>query len=104
MTNEEFQRWLARVEQLTAAQRERLQQVAQEQGDEAASRAAIELRVDGVALAGEPGVPLAGLVEADETCFRHSRKGERNLDRKPRRRAGPARRRGSRCWRPTPCW
>ncbi len=35
MTNEEFQRWLAGVEQLTVAQRERLQQVAQEQGDEA---------------------------------------------------------------------
>ena len=33
-------------------------------------------------------------MEADETCFRHSRKGERNLDRKPRRRGGPARRRG----------
>ena len=46
MTNEEFQRWLAGVEQLTVAQRERLQQVAQEQGDEAASLAAIELRVD----------------------------------------------------------
>ncbi len=28
MTNEEFQRWLAGVEQLTVAQRERLQQVA----------------------------------------------------------------------------
>ncbi len=102
MTNEEFQRWLAGVEQLTAAQRERLQQVAQEQGDEAASRAAIELRVDGVALAGEPGVPLARLVEADETCFRHSRKGERNLDRKPLRcgwprPAGAGRR--ARCWR-----
>ncbi len=178
MTNEEFQRWLAGVEQLTVAQRERLQQVAQEQGDEAASLAAIELRVDArrrcprcgaggavrrgcanrlrryackacrrtfhaltgtplaglrhrerwracgralvaresvrkaaercgvapstafrwrhrcVAQAGEPGGPLAGLVEADETCFRHSRKGERNLNRKPRRRGGPARRRG----------
>ncbi len=35
---------LAGVEQLMAAQRERLQQVAQEQGDEAASLAAIELR------------------------------------------------------------
>ncbi len=30
----------------------------------------------------------AGLAEADETCFRHSRKGERNMDRKPRRRGG----------------
>ncbi len=128
MTNEEFQRWLAGVEQLTVAQRERLQQVAQEQGDEAASLAAIELRVDerrrcprcgagGAvrrgcahrlrryackacrrtfhALTGTPlAGPLAGLVEADETCFRHSRKGERNLNRKPRRRGGPARRRG----------
>ena len=171
MTNEEFQRWLAGVEQLTVAQRERLQQVAQEQGDEAASRAAIELRVDErrrcprcgtggavrrgcahrlrryackacrrtfhaltgtplaglhhrerwlaresvrkaaercgvapstafrwrhrcVAQAGEPGGPLAGLVEADEKCFRHSRKGERNRNRPPRRRGGPARRRG----------
>ncbi len=46
MTNEEFQRWLAGVEQLTTAQRERLQQVAQEQWDEAAALAAIELRVD----------------------------------------------------------
>ncbi len=46
MTNEEFQCWLAGVEQLTVAQHERLQQVAQEQGDEAASLAAIELRVD----------------------------------------------------------
>ena len=46
MTNEEFQRWPAGVEQLTTAQQERLQQVAQEQGDEAASLAAIELRVD----------------------------------------------------------
>ncbi len=198
MTNEEFQRWLAGVEQLTAAQRERLQQVAQEQGDEAASRAAIELRFDArrrcprcgaggavrrgcahrlrryacrrtfhaltgtplaglrhrgrwracgralvaresvrkaaercgvapstacrwrhrcVAQAGEPGGPLAGLVEADETCFRHSRKGEWSLDRKPRQRGGPARLaacRGSRCrcWWPRPagagrrawCW
>ncbi len=46
MTNEEFQRWMAGVEQLTTAQRERLQQVAQEQGDEAAALAAIELRID----------------------------------------------------------
>ncbi len=46
MTNEEFQRWLAGVEQLTTAQRERLQQVAQKQGDEAAALAAIELRID----------------------------------------------------------
>ncbi len=105
------------------AQRERLQQVAQEQGDEAASLAAIELRVDARRRCAHrlrryackacrrtfhalTGTPLAGLHQrerwlacesvrkADETCFRHSRKGERNLDRKPRRRGGPARRRG----------
>ena len=34
------------MEQLTEAQRERQQQVAREQGDEAAALAAIELRID----------------------------------------------------------
>ena len=65
MTNEEFQRWLACGRALVA--RESVRKAAERCG----------------AQAGEPGGPLAGLVEADETCFRHSRKGERNLDRKP---------------------
>ncbi len=33
---------------------------------------------------------LAGIAEADETFFLHSRKGQRGLDRKPRRRGGRA--------------
>ena len=37
---------------------------------------------------------LAGIVEADETFVLESRKGERKLDRKPRRRGGKARKRG----------
>ena len=37
---------------------------------------------------------LAGIVEADETFVFESRKGERKLDRKPRRRGGKARKRG----------
>ncbi len=62
MTNEEFQRWLAEVERLTAAQRERLQQVVQELGDEVASLAAIELRVDERRRCppAEPARPVAG--------------------------------------------
>jgi transposase-like protein len=38
---------------------------------------------------------LAGIAEADETFFLHSRKGQRGLDRKPRRRGGRAAKRGS---------
>lgn len=37
---------------------------------------------------------LAGIAEADETFFLHSRKGQRGLDRKPRRRGGRATKRG----------
>ena len=37
---------------------------------------------------------LAGIVEADETFVLESRKGERELDRKPRRRGGKAKKRG----------
>ena len=37
---------------------------------------------------------LAGIVEADETFVLESRKGERKLDRKPRRRGGKSRKRG----------
>ena len=37
---------------------------------------------------------LAGIVEADETFVLESRKGERKLNRKPRRRGGKARKRG----------
>ncbi len=37
---------------------------------------------------------LAGIVEADETFVLESRKGERNLNRRPRRRGGKARKRG----------
>ena len=37
---------------------------------------------------------LAGIVEADETFVLESRKGERKLDRKPRRRGGKARKPG----------
>jgi transposase-like protein len=37
---------------------------------------------------------LRGIAEADETFFLHSRKGQRHLDRKPRRRGGRAAKRG----------
>lgn len=37
---------------------------------------------------------LVGIAEADETFFLHSRKGQRRLDRKPRRRGGRAGKRG----------
>ena len=37
---------------------------------------------------------LKGIAEADETFFLHSRKGQRQLDRKPRRRGGRAAKRG----------
>jgi transposase-like protein len=37
---------------------------------------------------------LMGIAEADETFFLHSRKGQRSLDRKPRRRGGRAAKRG----------
>ena len=37
---------------------------------------------------------LAGIVEADETFVLESRKGERKLERKPRRRGGKAKKRG----------
>ncbi|MBK9327425.1 MAG: IS1595 family transposase [Hydrogenophilales bacterium] len=37
---------------------------------------------------------LVGIAEADETFFLHSRKGQRDLDRKPRRRGGKAAQRG----------
>jgi transposase-like protein len=39
-------------------------------------------------------VKLRGIVEADETFVLASRKGERNLDRKPRKRGGKASKRG----------
>ncbi len=83
-------RWLACGRALVA--RESVRKAAERCG--VAPSTAFRWRHRCVAQAGEPGVPLAGLVEADETCFRHSRKGERNLNRKPRRRGGPARRRG----------
>jgi transposase-like protein len=38
--------------------------------------------------------PLCGIVEADETYVRDSRKGERHLDRPPRKRGGKAAKRG----------
>ena len=38
---------------------------------------------------------LVGIAEVDETFFLHSRKGERGLDRKPRRRGGSAAKRGT---------
>lgn len=37
---------------------------------------------------------LMGIAEADETFFLHSRKGQRDLDRRPRRRGGRAAKRG----------
>jgi len=37
---------------------------------------------------------LSGIVELDETYFLESRKGERNLDREPRKRGGKASQRG----------
>ena len=37
---------------------------------------------------------LVGIAEADETYFLHSRKGQRHLERKPRRRGGSAAKRG----------
>jgi hypothetical protein len=37
---------------------------------------------------------LVGIAEADETFFLHSRKGQRGLERKPRRRGGKAAQRG----------
>ena len=37
---------------------------------------------------------LEGIVEADETFFRESHKGERDLERKPRKRGGKASQRG----------
>ena len=51
---------------------------------------------------------LAGIVEADETFVLESRKGERKLERKARRRGGKAKKRGSRAsrcrsWSP-PTW
>jgi len=39
-------------------------------------------------------VKLVGIVEADETFILSSRKGERNIDRKPRKRGGKADKRG----------
>ena len=39
-------------------------------------------------------IKLRGIVEADETFVLSSRKGERNLDRKARRRGGKASKRG----------
>jgi transposase-like protein len=41
-----------------------------------------------------PPEVLAGIMEADETFFRYSEKGKRNLDWKPRKRGGPAARPG----------
>ena len=37
---------------------------------------------------------LSGIVEADDTFFLASRKGERNIDRKPRKRGGTSKKRG----------
>jgi transposase-like protein len=37
---------------------------------------------------------LSGIVEADDTFFLHSRKGERNIGRKPRKRGGKSKKRG----------
>ena len=37
---------------------------------------------------------LSGIVEADDTFFLHSRKGSRNIDRKPRKRGGKSKKRG----------
>ena len=45
-------------------------------------------------IAGTQPNHLAGIVEADETYFLESHKGERNLSRKPRKRGGKASKRG----------
>jgi transposase-like protein len=37
---------------------------------------------------------LSGIIEADDTFFLASRKGERNIDRKPRKRGGSSKKRG----------
>lgn len=37
---------------------------------------------------------LSGIVEADDTFFLHSRKGSRNMERKPRKRGGKSKKRG----------
>ena len=44
--------------------------------------------------ASDSAVKLGGIVEADETYFLESRKGDRNLDREARRRGGKAKKRG----------
>ena len=44
--------------------------------------------------AGRLAQPLHGLVEADRTHLRHSRKGERQIERRPKWRGGKARKRG----------
>ena len=70
MDRAQFRDWFSRINELTAEQCRKV--------------AAVRQSPD----------RLAGMVEADETFALESRKGERNLNLRPRRRGGKARKRG----------
>ena len=85
MDHERFRDWFSRVDELTATQRK-----------EAAERCGIapstahRWRHRFLAAVKQTPDRLAGTVEADETFVLESRKGERKLNRKPRKRGGKA--------------
>ncbi len=84
------ERWLALGRSLV--ERESVRQSAQRCG--VAVTTAFRWRHRFMAQAGQLAGRLEGLVEADETYVLESRKGERKLERKARRRGGRARQRG----------
>lgn len=84
------QRWLALGRSLV--ERESVRESARRSG--VAVTTAFRWRHRFMAQAGQLQGRLEGLVEADETYVLHSRKGQRQLARKARRRGGRARQRG----------
>ncbi len=105
MDRAQFQDWFSRIDELTVAQ---CRKVAAVLSDHRKARPSARLRhAAGLRrarrsagahrfLAAVRQTPdrLAGTAEADETFVLESRKGERNLNRMPRRRGGKVRKRG----------
>ena len=84
MDRARFRDWVSSIDELTAAPCRKVAAVLSDPPEGEASLAAVRQSPD----------RLAGIVEADETFALKSRKGERNLNRRPRRRGGKARKRG----------
>ncbi len=105
MDRAQFRDWFSRIDELTAEQCRKVAAVLSDppEGEtirEAAARCGIapstafRWRHRFLAAVRQSPDRLAGTAEADETFVLESRKGERNLNRRPRRRGGKVRKRG----------